>query len=614
VKVVHVSIGRIPEEVIETIRTHHDIVEVVGRYVHLRKSGRNHTGLCPFHSEKTPSFSVNQEKQMFYCFGCGVGGNVITFLMEMESYSFVEAVKQLAEEAHIAIPETTAYTDPEKNSEKDQMLKAHELTAKWFQHVLLHTNYGHKASSYLKNRGFTDETIQTFQIGYSPPSWDALTQFLQKRGFPLPLMEAAGLLSGKSDGRGYVDRFRDRIMFPIFDSQGKVIAFGGRVIDSNQQPKYLNSPETLLFNKSRNLYNLHLARGVIRKKQQAILFEGYVDVISAYQVGIHNGVATLGTSLTDDHAKILRRNAEQVILCFDADDAGQSAAYRGLDLLVNSGCMVKVATMPKNIDPDDYIRQYGAEKFNQEVMGGAISLTAFKLRHLRKSFDLTDEQSRLRYVHEAMIVISALQHPIERDHYLRQLSEEFKLSLDSLKQEQKQVAYKQKKEKSGDKPSKPWNTNINNGKKFVKSSPLLPAFQNAERTLIGYMMQDASVCEQVKSELGDQFNVDEYAALSAFLYAFYGEHNEANPSRFIHSLQDEKLIRLATSLSMAELNPNPSHKEIADMIRRIQDQPKWIEIERKKEEKLKAERSGDAIRAATIGQEIILLQKRLKSM
>jgi DNA primase len=614
VKVVHVSIGRIPEDVIEAIRAHHDIVDVAGRYVHLKKSGRNHTGLCPFHSEKTPSFSVNQEKQMFYCFGCGVGGNVITFLMEMESYSFLEAVKQLAEDAHIAIPESTSDPDPGKSSERDQMLKAHELAAKWFQHVLVHTDYGHKALSYLEKRGFTDETIQTFQIGYSPPSWDALTLFLQKRGFSLPLMESAGLLSERSDGKSYVDRFRDRIMFPIFDSQGKVIAFGGRVIDSSQQPKYLNSPETLLFNKSRNLYNLHMARGVIRKKQQAILFEGYVDVMSAYQAGIHNGVATLGTSLTDDHAKILRRNSEQVILCYDADDAGQSAAYRGLDLLLNSGCTVKVATMPKNVDPDDYIRQYGAQKFNLEVIGGAISLTAFKLQHLRKNFDLTDEQSRLKYVHEAIIAISALQHPIERDHYLRQLSEEFKLSLDALKQEQKQVVYKQKKEKSGDNPNKPWNTNIINGKKFVKSSPLLPAFQNAERTLIGYMMRDASICHQVQNELGDQFNVDEYAALAAFLYAFYGDFDEANPSQFIHMLQDDKLIRIAASLSMAELNPDPSPKEIADMIRRVQDQPKWLEIERKKEEKLKAERSGDAILAATIGHEIILIQKQLKTM
>lgn len=608
------SIGMIPENVIEAVRSHHDIVDVVGRYVHLKKAGRNHTGLCPFHSEKTPSFSVSHEKQLYKCFGCGVGGNVFTFLMEMESLTFTEAVKQLAEEANILLPDKVATpAEADHNSDKNQMLKAHELTAKWFQHVLLHTEHGQKALNYLRQRGFTDETVQTFQLGYAPSSWDSLTQFLLKRGFSLPLMEEAGLLSKRADGRSYVDRFRDRVMFPIFDSQGKVVAFGGRVMEKDQQPKYLNSPETPLFNKSRNLYNLHLARGVIRKKQQVILFEGYVDVISAYQAGIQNVVATLGTSLTEEHSKILRRNAEQVILCYDADNAGQSAAYRSLDLLVGSGSMVKVATMPGNIDPDDYIRQYGSNQFQMEVIGGAVSLISYKLQYLRKNVDLNDEQSKLKYVQEALKVIAALKHPIERDHYIRQISDEFKLSMDALKQELKQIANSQKKEKTGDNTNKPWNTNINNGKKYGKSSPLLPAFHNAERTLVGYMMQDAHISHRVQQELGDQFNVDEYAAIAAYLYAYYAEHDEANPNRFIHQLQDDKLIRIATSISMAELNPSPSDKEISDMIRKIQDQPKWLEIEKKKEEKSKAERAGDAIRAAQIGQEMILLQRQLKS-
>lgn len=606
------SLGKIPEDLIEEVRSKHDIVDVVGRYVHLKKSGRNHSGLCPFHSEKTPSFSVNQEKQMFYCFGCHAGGNVFTFLMEIESITFMDAVKQLAEEAHIALPNMAVNHDSGKDTEKEQMLKGHELTAKWFQHVLLHTESGKKALDYLRKRGFTEQTIQTFQIGYAPPSWESLTQFLQKRGFSLSLMEACGLLTKRADGSKYVDRFRDRIMFPIFDSQGKVVAFGGRVIDSDQQPKYLNSPETALFNKSNQLYNLHLARAAIKKKRQIILFEGYVDVISAYQAGIDNVVATLGTSLTENHAKIIRRNAEQVILCYDADNAGQSAAYRSLDLLVNSGCIVKVASMPGNVDPDDYIRQYGAERFHTEVVGAASSLTAFKLQFLRKSYELHDEQSRLKYVQEALKVISELRFPIERDHYIRQLAEEFKLSVEALKQEMKQSVNRQKKAKTGDNPNEPWNTNINNGKKYVKSSPLLPAFHNAERTLIGYMMHDALISHRVEKEIGDQFNVDEYAALAAFLYAFYAEHGEAEPSHFIHQLQDEKLIRIATSISMAELNPNPSDKEISDMISTVKQQPKRLAIEAKKEEKLKAERSGDALRAARIAQEIINLQRDLK--
>jgi DNA primase len=606
------SIGRIPENVIEAVRSHHDIVDVVGRYVHLKKSGRNFVGLCPFHSEKSPSFSVSQEKQMFYCFGCGVGGNVFTFLMESEGWTFIESVKQLAEEAHIALPENEA-ADPERNVTRDKMLEAHELTAKWYQHLLLHTDHGQKALEYLKQRGLTLETIETFRVGFAPASWDALAQFLHKRRFPFPLMEEAGLLSRKNDGSGYVDRFRGRVMFPICDSQGKVIAFGGRALEPGQQPKYLNSPETPLFNKSRNLYNLHLARSTMRKKQHAILFEGYMDVIASHQAGVTHGVATLGTSLTEDHAKILRRNAEQVTLCYDADDAGQAAAFRGLDVLIKSGCAVKVATMPDRLDPDEYIQKHGPEQFQLEVVGGAVSFTAFKLQHLRRQFDLTDEQSKLNYVREAVTIISDLPHPIERDHYLRRISEEFQLSLDALKQEQKRQAFRQKKEKNGDNRSKPWNTSINNGNRYAKSSPLLPAYHNAEKTLIGYMMLHSYIARLVQNQLGDGFNVDEYGALAAYLYAYYAEHETADSNRFIHGLQDERLIRLATSLLMADINPEPSEKEIADLIRKVKEQPKWAEIEKKKELKSKAERAGDALLAATIAQEIIVLQKQLKS-
>ena len=429
----------ISEEILEAIRNHYDIVDVIGQHVALRKSGRNYTGLCPFHSEKTPSFSVSQDKQFYHCFGCGVGGDVIKFVMDFESLDFKEAVLQLANGAGLNVPtDNQLPLDPNERL-KNSILQAYELTNKLYQYLLLETEQGKEALNYLQKRGFSRALIETFNIGFSPKGWDNLKSFLVKRGFSLELLEQAGLIGKSDEGRTF-DSFRNRIMFPIADAQGRVVAFGGRVLDDSL-PKYLNSPESLIFNKSRTLYNLHLAKKEIRKKRQAILFEGYVDTISVWRAGVHNGIATLGTSLTEEQAKLLRRYTEEVSICYDADLAGQKATYKAIQTLQQAGCKVKVLQLPPGQDPDDFISERGVEAFTKEVLPSYITATAFKLQFLRKDFSLNDESERIKYITKALEIIADLDQAIERETYLKGLAEEFQLSLQSLKNDLKNIYF-----------------------------------------------------------------------------------------------------------------------------------------------------------------------------
>src|SRR5699024_5846232 len=338
---------KIPDDIIEKIRKSNDIVEVVGEYVQLKKQGRNFFGLCPFHGEKTPSFSVTPEKQIFHCFGCGKGGNVITFLMEMEDYSFYEALAFLANRAGVEIPEAFSQKGQVNSGEYSDILSAHNWLAKLYHHLLKHAKDGEEGYQYIKDRAIRDETIDVFQLGFAPNVKDFTAEFLAKKGFHRQELVKAGLLSIQEDN-SVTDRFRGRVIFPIRNHLGKTIAFAGRSM-TNHDPKYLNSPEYELFQKGKMLYNFDLAKKHIRKKNEAVLFEGYMDVISAWQAGVKNGVATMGTSLTEFQARLLRRYVDTIILCYDADRAGQDATYKAAKLLRQAGCRVKVANLKDNL-------------------------------------------------------------------------------------------------------------------------------------------------------------------------------------------------------------------------------------------------------------------------
>jgi len=605
--------GRIPEDVIQEVLRQHDIVDTVGKYVHLTKNGKYMKGLCPFHSERTPSFTVTPEKQIFHCYGCGTGGNAIKFVMEIEGYSFPEAVRSMAEEAGIPVTWTGGEGGEPSGASRDReaLLQAHDAAAKFYHYLLQNTEIARPAKEYLRKRGLTDRLIDEFQIGFSPDTWDTLCKFLVKREFDPALMERGGLLSARHGGSGHVDRFRNRIMFPIKNRDGKTIAFAARTM-GDEQPKYLNSSDSMLFTKGRTVYNFHLARPNIRKTRRIALFEGYMDVIKAWSAGIKNGVATMGTALTEDHVEIFRRNADEVTICYDGDDAGQAAALKAVQLLEGAGLRTTVAVLPNRMDPDEYITAYGPQAFVRETMDHPVSSTKFKLIISRKNHTLLEEEGRKSYVLEAVDIISALDSATEREFHLKELSREFEISLDSLKQDALRKRQElQKMRPKGDNNDNSWNNGMNEKRRAPASPAASPAYYQVERRLLYWMMHDDAAAETVHDRLGGAFNAEDHAALAAYLYAYYSMGNAPDVGRFIASLQDDRLERTAASILSMEVVPPYDGEVVEAYIREIRKVPRLRELEARREEQLRAERAGDALLAAQIASEIMTLERQL---
>ncbi|APH04351.1 DNA primase [Bacillus weihaiensis] len=603
--------NRIPEDLLEKIQRTSDIVDVVSEYVQLKKQGRNYFGLCPFHGEKSPSFSVSSDKQIFHCFGCGAGGNVFSFIMQHNGVSFTEAVQTLAEKNGIDLP-TISPTDQGKTLSKDaeKMIEAHELLKKFYHHLLVNTKEGQSALDYLINRGFTRETIDKFEIGYALDSWDFITKFLSKRGFNLSLMEEAGLLVKKNNSDDFLDRFRNRIMFPISDHNGSTIAFSGRVL-SEEKPKYLNSPETKIFNKSKILYNFHRARIHIRKNQQAVLYEGFADVISSTESGVEHAIATMGTSLTEDQARIIRRNVNEVVLCYDSDSAGVEATIRAAKVLQSAGCQIKVAMIQEGLDPDDYIKKYGSEKFRNDVIGATVPFMTFKMSYYRRGKNLQNEGERLQYIENVLADLTHLQSAVEREIYLKQLSKEFDLSIDVLKE---QLQHFQSRQSNVSQQPQAKNAVSNHMKRNpIAKKKLLPAYHTAERMLIGHMLRSKDFSQKVLERLGLQFNIEEHKAIVTYLYGFYEEGNEENVSSFLSRLPNSELQDIVSNIAMITLNTEVTEQELSDYIKQVLNHQKMLMIKEKEADKKEAERNKQFREAAQIAMEIIQLQQALKS-
>ncbi len=599
---------RIAEEKINQIRQAVDIVEIISEHVQLRKQGRNYFGLCPFHGENTPSFSVSPDKQIFHCFGCGAGGNVFSFLMELEGISFQEAVIKLASRVNIdlEINLQNAQTEKKVPKELQAMKDAHELLRKFYHHLLVNTKEGQHALEYLYERGFSQESIDKFQIGYSLNSWDFVVKFLSKRNFSLEWMEKAGLIIKRERDGTYFDRFRDRIMFPIFDRNGNTIAFSGRALGGDD-PKYLNSPETAIFNKRKILYNFHQAKASIKKLQHAVLLEGFADVIAAERAGIENGIATMGTSLTDEHIALLRQSVQSILICYDSDNAGIEAAFRAGKLLDEAGFEIKVAMMPDGLDPDEYIKKNGPEKFRHEVIDASLTWMGFKFLYFRRGKNLQNEGDRLDYIEEIIKEISKLKMAVERDHYMRQLAAEFSLSLDALKQQQKQYYFAEKRKSRG--------TSEHNVKPAIirkQADELKPAYYTAERLLIAHMLKSRELAYKVQDLLaGNMFNVDEHQAIITYLIEFYEDHLEPDSAVFLTYIQDENLRRMVATIEMQPISDELNDQELSDCINQVLKYKKLLKIKEKEKEQKEAERHKDFLTAAVIGKEIIQLRKSL---
>lgn len=597
-------ITRISEDKINEVRQAVDIVDVISDYVQLKKQGRNYFGLCPFHGENTPSFSVSADKQIYHCFGCGAGGNVFSFLMEIEGYSFQEAAVKLAERVHIDLgiePASARKKQRAMSPQLQQMLDAHQLLSKFYHHLLVNTKEGQHALEYLLNRGFTNDSIEKFQIGYALDSWDFVYKYLSNKGFSPDLMEKAGLIIRREQDGSYFDRFRDRIMFPITDQNGNTVAFSGRALGAGE-PKYLNSPETAIFNKSKILYNFHQARAAIRKRQQAVLFEGFADTIAADRAGIENGIATMGTSLTEEHVSLLKKNVQSVIICYDSDSAGIEAAFKAAKLLDESQCQVKVAVMPDGMDPDEYVKEYGAEKFRTDIIQGSLTLISFKMLYYRKGKNMQNEGERLRYIEQMLKEISLLEKAVEKDYYLRQLADEFDLSLEALKEQANQYTRQKNKRQP-----RPMPMMIPQQAARVK-----PAYHNAERFLIAHMLRDIDLTYKVQELMrGHSFNIDEHQAIITYLYGFYESGNDPDVSAFLNVIEDQKLKRILVDIGMIPIEGEISEQELHDYINQVLKQQKMLKIKEKETELKDAERHHDFQRAKALLAEIIELRKTL---
>lgn len=412
------------KEFSEEVRMRANIVDIIGTYVQLKRTGINHKGLCPFHKEKTPSFMVQERKQFFHCFGCHVGGDVVTFLMKIENLDFKSAIEFLAKRLGIPIPRFKPLTKSDDEEKyRSSLYDLMKLSADYYNNILK-SSEGKKAVNYLINRGFDEQTIDKFYLGYIPDYWDNLLNYAKKKGFSEKALIDTGLILSRND-KTYYDRFRDRVIFPICDIMGRVVAFGGRIIDKGE-PKYLNSPETLIYKKGQILYNLHNAKEVLRQNEKLLLTEGYVDAITVHQYGFPNVVASLGTALTEAQAQLIKRYSQEVIFIYDGDEAGQSSMLRGIEILLQFDLKIKIVVLPENLDPDSFLRKYGAEAF-RELINSPMDFFDFVILAARKKFDLQTIDGKVSAISLIAPFLHAIQNPILLDYYQNKLSENLNL-------------------------------------------------------------------------------------------------------------------------------------------------------------------------------------------
>ena len=428
----------------DKIKEQTDIVEVVSEYVNLKRTGKNYQGLCPFHQENTPSFTVNPDNQFFYCFGCGKGGDIFNFIMEIENITFYESLRLLAKKNNMEMPNSKGYSK-EYNRKREKVFEIHQLAAKFYNYLLLNKQVGNDAYKYLTKRGYTEKDIERYHLGYAPDSWHSLYNFLTKRDYDNKILSESGLIGNKNEN--YYDKFRDRIMFPIFNSQGEVIAFGGRRLndEDNSSPKYYNSPETIIFHKSKNLYGLNWAKKGFRETNSAIIMEGYTDVITAHKYGLNNAVASLGTALTLKQAKILKRYIDNVYIAFDPDFAGEKATLKGLEILKKADLNVRIIELPEGEDPDDFIKEKGTNEF-EKLMNNSYNLIEFKIRSVVNENESYNINQRINRSKKVLNIISQIDDPIEQDVYLEKTAEILNIDKNAMKEALESFNQKNKQE------------------------------------------------------------------------------------------------------------------------------------------------------------------------
>jgi len=530
-----------PEDLVEEVRSKNDVVDVIGSYVRLQKKGNSYMGLCPFHSEKTPSFSVSRNKQMYHCFGCGVGGNVITFVMEYENYNFVEALKMLAERANVELPEAEYSVEEKKNAGiKARLLEIQKIAAKYYYYQL-RSERGKQAYEYLKNRQISDETMVKFGLGYSNKTSNDLYLYLKNLGYDDDILKQSGLVT-LDEQRGANDKFWNRVMYPIMDVNNKVIGFGGRVMGDGM-PKYLNSPETRIFDKSRNLYGMNLAR--TSRRPNLIICEGYMDVIALHQAGFNNAVASLGTAFTGLQANLMKRYTKEVLVCYDSDGAGTQAALRAIPILKEAGLTMKVINMRPYKDPDEFIKNLGAEEFQKRIDEAQNSFF-FEIDVLERQFDFNDPEQKTRFFSETAKRLLVFNEELERNIYVEAIANKYHIGFDNLKRLVNQYGsqmtvskYTELEPETIKKPRK------NKSEEGIKQS---------QKILLTWLIDDVRLFEKIKGIINpSDFTMDLYKQAAGMLFEQYEQDGSVNPAKIINYFESAEEQKEIASLFNTEL-------------------------------------------------------------
>lgn len=546
---------RYSEELIEEIRSSNDIVDVISKYVTLKRSGRNFFGLCPFHKEKSPSFAVSPDKQIFHCFGCGVGGNVIHFISKIEGLDFKDTLELLANRVNIELPTLDNLEDDKTARLKSKVYEINKIAAE-FYHENLYKPTSKIAQEYIKKRKLDNRTLKAFLIGYAG-NFNELYLLLKQKGYTEEEMLASSLVKRTENG-GYMDSFRKRLMFPIQDVRERVIAFGGRVLDDSK-PKYINSPENIVYSKGRNLFGLNVAKKHDTKK--IVIVEGYMDAISLYQRGITNVVASLGTAMTEAQGRLLRRYSEQVILGYDADGAGQAAILRGMEILQNLGCDIRVLQIEGAKDPDEYVLKYGPERF-QKCVDNAISLVEFKVKVLLKELNIENTNDKIKFLNEIAKILAKVTNQMEREIYVDKIAKEYKISKEAIYAEVNKLMYKDNQ--GSKKLEKRVVTMV---PKEEKENSVSEAVLKRENLVIYLLINEYSKCyEKIKNLITlDYIQDDTNKQILKKMYEEF-EKGNSNTSQLLDWFQDEKVISHITEIMAGDFEITDVNKAIDDLI------------------------------------------------
>ncbi len=550
-----------PDDLVEEIRTRNDVVDVIGSYIRLQKKGSSYFGLCPFHTEKTPSFSVSRQKQMYYCFGCGTGGNVFTFIEEYENFTFQESVKYLADRVGIKLPEGEESVKEKQQRAKKQMLMDANRDAAYFYHHLLRSREGEKAYNYLTGRMLSDKTVNSFGLGYSPKYSDALYKYLKQKGYADEILKESGLFH-YDEKRGPSDRFFNRVMFPIMDVNSRVIGFGGRVM-GDALPKYLNSPETSLFDKSRNLYGLNAAR--TSRKSYALLCEGYMDVISLHQAGFNNAVASLGTSLTQGQAILLKRYFDKAVIAYDSDGAGRTAAIRAIPILRNAGFNVKVLRLSPYKDPDEFLKAEGEEAFEKKIKE-AVPGFLFEIYVLEQSFDMSDPDLKTSFYRQAAERFLIFDDEIERNNYIEAFCRIYDISRKEMESLINKTALKVKAPKS-ERAREP----------SLERQGADDVLKRTGCMLFTFLSEDEDNFRRIERYIAPEDFSDDVARKAAeFLYEGYRTGKRISPGQMINFFPEPEDQKRVAALFNApfpeEMEKEEKEKALTEIVKRIKKQ------------------------------------------